>query len=518
MYKSRLHTWGLDKKKKEHEMLELVRQGMLSGGESKDKVFMIRGRPVTLAEALHYFNRKGVKNPASLLDQPLEQVLNDLSSPDDPDDVITPLSANDTMLEGISRSDPEFDLGGSPPVRPIKGITSIPLHVRPSDFAERAVFSLQTALGLQEIKPMPAFRTLSVESVIPATTTNPEEQRYIEAILQQLLSHYQDIFASRNLSVNTSPWTATSAETATDKFYYLMYHGYSFLWNGEKERAFEIFNEACAMIEGLIKDNHVAFLIYILDLTIRHAGTEYEGPLNMILQHLADFAKAVYGSESQPTYLIALWLKNATISRAAVAEAVMRKLLDFFQDSIGYFHSETIALLQTFATGLLNNQSYAESAVRFQQLVDAFETTQHKQCYEVCYALRRTSEAYFYNGKYAESLQAIKAVLERSKSLPHLEEREMYVRCLRALAEISGKLNRREEAIDTMRHMLDTTIEAFGEHHTFVSRARMQLKSIQRGESETDGAIPPMVHMLGRGGNASRWVWTTESSPTRLIP
>ena len=75
MYKSRLHTWGLDKKKKEHEMLELVRQGMLSGGESKDKVFMIRGRPVTLAEALHYFNRKGVKNPASLLDQPLEASL-----------------------------------------------------------------------------------------------------------------------------------------------------------------------------------------------------------------------------------------------------------------------------------------------------------------------------------------------------------------------------------------------------------------------------------------------------------
>ena len=177
----------------------------------------------------------------------------------------------------------------------------------------------------------------------------------------------------------------------------------------------------------------------------------------------------------------------------------MRKLLDFFQDSIGYFHSETIALLQTFATGLLNNESYAESAVRFQQLVDAFETTQGKQCYEVCYALRRTSEAYFYNGKYAESLQAIKAVLERSKSLPHLEEREMYVRCLRALAEISGKLNRREEAIDTMRHMLDTTIEAFGEHHTFVCSSENATK-VHSERRKRDGRCD-----TSNGAHAGSW-------------
>lgn len=61
MYKSRLHSWGLDKKKKEHEMLDLVRQGLQHGGDDKDKVFMIRGKAVTLADALHYFNRKGIK-------------------------------------------------------------------------------------------------------------------------------------------------------------------------------------------------------------------------------------------------------------------------------------------------------------------------------------------------------------------------------------------------------------------------------------------------------------------------
>ena len=135
-----------------------------------------------------------------------------------------------------------------------------------------------------------------------------------------------------------------------------MYHGYSFLWNGQREDAFKNFFAASDLIEGLIKDNHVAFLIYIFDLVVRHDGTGYEEPLLMILQHVADMARTVFGSESQPIYLIALWLKNATISRSWLAESSLRKLLDFFQDSIGNFHSETIALLQTFATALLTDK------------------------------------------------------------------------------------------------------------------------------------------------------------------
>lgn len=272
------------------------------------------------------------------------------------------------------------------------------------------------------------------------------------------------------------------------------------------------------MIEGLIKDSHVAFLIYIFDLVVRHDGTGYEEPLLMILQHVADMARTVYDSETQPIYLIALWLKNAAMSRAWLAESTLRKLLDFFQDSIGYFHPETIALLQTFATALLNRKKYAESAVRFQQSVDAVETTQGKNCYEACYNLRNTSEAYFHMGSYPEALRALKAALERSESLPRPEEREIYVRCLRGMAEISNKLGRREEAIDTMQHVVDSTREAFGADHAFAHRAKMHLKSIQRGDEASGSAIPPMVYRLGRGGNAAKYVWVSRSSPTRLDP
>ncbi|RMZ92742.1 hypothetical protein DV736_g40, partial [Chaetothyriales sp. CBS 134916] len=499
MYKSRLHSWGLDKKKKEHEMLDLVRQGLELQGEDKDKVFTIRGRSVTLADALHYFNRKGIKDPKTLLDQAHMGNV-DISSADDAD-VKTPLSTEPDLLDASGRGESDYDIGTQSP-----------------RFAEQRLASLQTALGIRELKPMPAFRTLPVESMVPTGCTNAEDNRYLERVFVQLQAHYRSIFASRNLSVNSSAWTATSDDADADKFYHSMYHGYSYLWSGQKEEAFKDFFTASELIEGLIKDNHVAFLIYILDLLIRHDGTGYEEPLLNILQHVSDKARTVFGTESQPIYLIALWLKNATISRSWLAEGLLRRLLDFFQDCIGYFHEETIALLQTFATALLNCKKYGEAALRFQQLVDAFETTRAKEGYEVCYALRSTSEAFFHMEQYPEALQALKTALERSKGLEYKEEREIYVRCVRGLAEVSNKLGRREEAIETMQHVVDCTREAFGPDHAFTNRARMHLKSVRKGTAAADSSIPPMVYRLGRGGGAAKFVWTTRASPTRLVP
>merc|ERR1711977_2596 len=123
-------------------------------------------------------------------------------------------------------------------------------------------------------------------------------------------AHYREIFASRNLSVNSS-WTATSDNAGADHFYYQMYQGYSNLWNGQKDKAFELFLSAAELVEGLIKNNHVAFLIYVLDLVVRHDGSGHEEPLMMILQHVADMARTVYESESAPIYLVAMYLKNS---------------------------------------------------------------------------------------------------------------------------------------------------------------------------------------------------------------
>lgn len=268
---------------------------------------------------------------------------------------------------------------------------------------------------------------LSVEASVSPSSTSAADQRYLGTIFQNLQSHHIRLFESRNLSISNTAgtWTATSDDAVADRFYYSMYNGYSFLWNGQGDKALEKFYKAFALVEGLLKDDHVGFMIYIFDLIIRHAGTGYEEPSIMLLQHQGGLAKAVSESDRHPIYLVAPYMSQATISRAWLAESKLRRLLDFFQDSIRYFHPETVALLQTFATGLMNRKWYAEAAVRFRQLVDAFETTMSKQCYEVCYPLRSTSEAYFHMEEYKESLQALKIALERAESLSRMEERNL---------------------------------------------------------------------------------------------
>lgn len=499
-------------------MLDLVRQGLQQKGDDKDKVFLVRGRQVTLADALHYFNRKGIKDPSSLLESQGDTA-GELSSPEDAD-AKTPLSSHDDMLDAAQETS-DYELSRSPIEMDSTNKSTPALSLQTTNIAEIQLSALQQALNIPVLPPMPPFRTLAVESTVVQCDVPPADQRYLDAIFQNMQKHYMSLFDTRNLSIRNTTgsgsWTATSDDAVADRFYYSMYHGYSFLWNGQRDRAFDNFYKAFALIEGLLKDDHVGFMIYIFDLIIRHDGTGYEEPLLMLLQHLAEMSKTVFQSEEHPIFLVANYLRNSgEISRAWLAESTLRRLLDFFQDSIGYFHPETIALLQTFATGLMNRKRFAEAAVRFQQVVDAFETTLNKQCYEVCYALRSTSEAYFHMEQYEKSLQALKAALERAETLPRPEEREIYVRCLRGLAEISNRLGRKDEANETMQHVVDICRDAFGPEHPFTNRARMHLKSILKGDTTSDSAIPPMVYRLGRGGSAAKYIWISRSSPTRL--
>lgn len=501
-------------------MLDLVRQGLSQKGSDKDKVFLVRGKQVTLADALHYFNRKGIKDPASLLetqvDSPREQ-----SSPEDCD-VQTPLSSrgdNFDMLAPISDSD--YDIPLTPQSTMSGGNSAWLDELRKGDHATSRLQQLCEQFAYPELDALPPFRSLAVEKTISNDQpSDPDSGRYLDAIYGQASLHYQEIFHKREIRFANSndPWTATSDESLSDQFYYLMYNGYSFLWNGQRTTAFEKFDAAFQMIEKLLRESHVGFLIYIFDLVIRHDGTGYEEPLQLLLQHLTSWSEVVYRSTTNPIYLIASWLLGASpdVSRPWIALSTLRKLLDFFQDSIGYFHNETIALLQTFATGLLNKKHYLESAVRFQQLVDALCLTKSKNSYEVAYALRNTSEAYFYHGDYCSSLQAIKMALEASRGIPWHEEREIHVRCIRAMAEISNATGQKEEAVKSIGLVVDICAAAYGPEHTFTKRARMHQKSLRKGDSTRDGALPPMVYRLGRGGNAAKYVWTTRSSPTRL--
>lgn len=517
MYKSRLHSWGLDKKKKEHEMLDLVRQGLMQKGDDREKVFIVRGRQVTLADALHYFNRKGIKDPSTLLEpNALVDSSNDASSPEDYD-VRTPLSSRGDFLETGHNIDSDSDLTHASHNAVPPSIPAVLSDPKTNNYVERHLLFLQHELHIPHWESLQSFPKKLTDGGNVSRPGTQLELRYLDAIYVQAKTYCTQIFSANDLSVVNTSWSATSDNALADQFFYSMYQGYGFFWNDQRDQAIEYFQKAFGMIHQLLKDRHIGFLIYLFDLIIRHDRSGYDEPLLMLLRQTADTASALSGPD-HPIHLIASWLRHpeGEVSRPWIAESALRKILEFFQDSIGYFHPMTIALLQTFANGLMNAKQYRESAVRFRQLVEAFETTQSMHSYEVCYALRTMSEAYFHAEMYQEALQALKLALDWSVGLPHLEEREIHARCLRGIAEIYSRLGKRDEAVNIMQYVVDCCIETFGPDHPFVSRAKAHQKSVREGSEMQETAIPPVVYRLGRGGAAAKFIWTTRSSPVRL--
>lgn len=295
------------------------------------------------------------------------------------------------------------------------------------DYTNEMIRTLMQQLGISQLGELVPFRMLPAEILVdPREKLSPVESRYTDALLQQTLIYYKDVFAERNVSADNSTWTATSDDNLSDKFYYDMYNGFSFLWNNQNDRAFNSFDQAFSQIEHLLRDHHVAFLMYIYDIIIRYEGPRQEAALIRLLDYLANVALTVFKSEDHPIRLIALWMKQADTLRSSLAESTLRRMLQFFQDGIGYFHPETMALLQLFASGMMSRKKYHEAALRYQQLTDAFETMHGKNSYEVCYALRNVSEAYFHEGRYKESLQGLDAALNQSKPLRRMKsERSM---------------------------------------------------------------------------------------------
>ena len=124
-------------------------------------------------------------------------------------------------------------------------------------------------------------------------------------------------------------------------------------------------------------------------------------------------ARTVF-SPTHPVRLIASTMLQTTTELSDLAEAALRRLREFFQDSIGCFHQETIALLQTHASALMNREQYVYASVRYRQLLEAFEIRHGKHSYEACYALRALA-VFFYNQGLHETRHA-----ERLRILGHV--------------------------------------------------------------------------------------------------
>jgi hypothetical protein len=90
MYKSRIKKWGLDKNRKECEMVAILRKKMQRDGLAKRSSFVIRGRAVDIRDVHRYFKRRGAV---------LEEVLARYSGATTPPDISCSTSPPTPSLE-----------------------------------------------------------------------------------------------------------------------------------------------------------------------------------------------------------------------------------------------------------------------------------------------------------------------------------------------------------------------------------------------------------------------------------
>ena len=536
MYKSRLHQWGLDKKKKEHEMLDIIRAGLKQRSGSKDVSMQIRGRKVTYEDAMHYFSRKGIRNPESLLDN--------VESPASDNTCVTPTgdasdmgtisiypdeerTASPTRTEPMDLDVTDWTPPSSPPESPpdAQDLRSLvvakqgplvlaerPLRIKSRQVDCFAPMSLSPSSNSNKNgTPIKLSSPTLIISNLPFLSTMPrrDEHRYRMEVLVHARDYYNSIFSSSDRSENSMLWSATSADSLADKFFFAMFHGYASLWNNQHQIAFEEMDYAFGLIKKLLEERHVGFMIYVYDLVIRLEGGNLQPICNRLLKYVAEMTVAVF-SEHHPISKIANSFLDST-DRKNLAEVALRKMLEFFQDSLGYFHQETIAVLQTYASSLLNLEWYEQAIMRYQQLLSAFETTKGHNSYEACYTLRVMSECYYYQDNFESALTILNDCMGRSEGLLSQQKAEIQARCYRAMAEVANRQGRYDEALNLMFQIVVMLRLEFGDNHTFTRRSLMHYDSLTQKPTGPVTTIPPIIHRLGKGGDAAMFIWTSRT-------
>lgn len=196
MYKSRIHRWGLDKKRKEHDMLDVIRQGFAGRSTAKERILPVRGKSFTLAEALHYFRGKGVRDPKRLLEHGVNgQTLTEPSA------IRDAASQPEALFERrMSRFSNHTFCSDLQPVWVHDAAVEVPTpkhvyHVRRYDFATPLVQQVHEAFGYGPMECPAQVSNIAVDAHFDRDDSVDDQlNSCLVAIYSQTRTHYWHMF------------------------------------------------------------------------------------------------------------------------------------------------------------------------------------------------------------------------------------------------------------------------------------------------------------------------------------
>lgn len=356
MYKTRLQAWGLGKKNKEHETLDLVRTAF-SQDDPEHYNTTIRGKRVSLVDARKYYNRKGVKDVTKLLKT---------------DEIGK--SEEKRVLEGSHNEPTPDDCVKSGPCIPssgyglLMGVHAVARNTNClgiSNLVSAHISCLARNMKYPALAPFaPLQTTPTVASPDCEKFLTPGSTRLLHAVDAQAQIYYHDVFRDRDFAGNNAHVSRFVFRThvVPGPFCHVVEYIRAKLSDVTAPFSAGLDIQILREIEQLLEKADVGFLVYIFQLIVGYSGPNCTPPLLVLLRHIAHHGEMLFGRKENPLCAIISCLINASpLDTRNVALLMMGRLLSLFRDRRGYLCGETVSLMQVYAATLLDTRLYPEA-------------------------------------------------------------------------------------------------------------------------------------------------------------
>jgi hypothetical protein len=461
MFKTRIRTWGCDKKKKEIEMMAILRKAYERTSEGKISQFSIRGRPITLEEVHHYFARKGRR----IEDVDLERS----------DDAPTPKAIKcNTPITNILESDSSQDFANSQ----TRSVHASAVQVPQQPTSQQYIMTHNS----------------SISQAVPSTQVERSFDHFLHGI---------KIYYSANL--RGPDWILGTIECDDPSLYpsmqlgslFLEYHDLRTLQ--DRQASSKALDKAFAMIKTLLIVQDPRLLTYLLESIAYTRSVGYEDLARQLIWYFTSMAIEVLG-RMHPISMFGMGLHQASSSTLSdVIERGLGSMVEQFVTNIGGNHLESMRLLLTGSAIMKHQKSYATASRYLTQLLPIYEYTYGVHSYQTCHALIDKAYLIMELGDAVQAERLMEDGKYRAEGI--LDTNEYYESNMRSLS-CKAHLRRVEGNFEESAYILKTVLllgeMALDDDHWMMRHARADLTDAQRCDARTEAM--PHYHLSSSTG------------------
>jgi eukaryotic-like serine/threonine-protein kinase len=383
---------------------------------------------------------------------------------------------------------------------------------RPADDPERLEVQIQLASTLIRLGRFEESETLwlAVLEHAPAGSSQRAEAHSGLGMLYARTNRFED--ARRQHAAAIALWRAAGAEQATRLAQALVRSAYSLDYEDRSAAAAEQLREAAAILRAqpVVPQVLLGRTVNQLGVTQRSLGELPQARAS--LQEAAQLLSASLGRDHADA-IFARRLLGDVMDEMGDVDASYALLQEVFDDAVRRYGEDSLVAAEvanSLATIDQVRGRYAAAERGFRIAVQALTAEYGEQHSETAVAWANLSNALLEQGRFEESIQAIRRSLAASSDSVG-EASSGYALSLFALGriqQISGDLDGAKENTEAATGLL---LDLLGEHHSRVLQARLALVSLalDRGEDpraalEAIDAIEPHVELDSRRGRRLR--------------